>query len=176
MHENRETSGAPRPERERGRFAKAQSHTANAYASEESDCAIVSMNQANNETSYFRRSLGREGRGPRRTSFNPTPTRHSAGHACSMDLSGVASCSIPRLSPRWEPYALTRSYGSVRGAISDGRPYRDPSATSAITFELPTIENPMWSVSYSLHKYYFSFAVLAASTKAATVAEPPSLR
>jgi hypothetical protein len=32
------------------------------------------------------------------------------------------------------------------------------------------------SVSYSIHKHYFSFAVLAASTKAATVAEPPSLR
>jgi hypothetical protein len=26
--------------------------------------------------------------------------------------------------PRWEPYASTRSYGSVRGAISDGHPYR----------------------------------------------------
>jgi len=40
------------------------------------------------------------------------------------DLSGVAICGMARPSPRWEPYALTRSYGSVRGAISDGRPYR----------------------------------------------------
>ena len=49
MHENRETSGAPRPERERGRSAKAQSHKADAHAPEESDRAIVSMNQTNKE-------------------------------------------------------------------------------------------------------------------------------
>jgi hypothetical protein len=49
MHENRETSGAPRPKREGGRSAKAQSHTADAYASEESDRAILSMNQTNKE-------------------------------------------------------------------------------------------------------------------------------
>ena len=49
MHENRETSGAPRPARERGRSAKAQSHTADAYAPEESDRAILSMNQTNKE-------------------------------------------------------------------------------------------------------------------------------
>jgi hypothetical protein len=49
MHENRETSGAPRPERERGRSAKVQSHKADAHALEESDRAIVSMNQTNNE-------------------------------------------------------------------------------------------------------------------------------
>src|SRR5271155_2432785 len=32
MHENRETSGAPRPAREGGRSAKAQGHTADAHA------------------------------------------------------------------------------------------------------------------------------------------------
>ena len=42
MHENRETSEAPRPERERGRSAKAQSHTPDAHAPEESDRAILS--------------------------------------------------------------------------------------------------------------------------------------
>src|SRR6516164_8330467 len=47
MHENRETSEAPRPEREGGRSAKAQSHTADAHAPEESDRAILSMNQPN---------------------------------------------------------------------------------------------------------------------------------
>ena len=40
MHENRETSGAPRPEGERGRSAKAQSHKADAHALEESDRTI----------------------------------------------------------------------------------------------------------------------------------------
>src|SRR6266481_3573518 len=47
MHENRETSGAPRPERERGRSAKAQSQKADAHALEESDRTILSMNQTN---------------------------------------------------------------------------------------------------------------------------------
>jgi hypothetical protein len=45
MHENRETSGAPRPARERGRSAKAQRHTADAHALEESDRAIVCAEQ-----------------------------------------------------------------------------------------------------------------------------------
>ena len=49
MHENRETSGAPRPKGERGRSAKARSHNADAYALEESDRAILSMNQTNKE-------------------------------------------------------------------------------------------------------------------------------
>jgi hypothetical protein len=49
MHENRETSGAPRPERERVRSAKVQSHKADAHALEESDRAILSMNQTNKE-------------------------------------------------------------------------------------------------------------------------------
>ena len=45
MHENRETSGAPQPERERGRSAKAQSQKADMYAPEESDRAIVRAEQ-----------------------------------------------------------------------------------------------------------------------------------
>ena len=51
MHENRETSEAPRPEKERGRSAKAPSRNADAFVSEESDRAIVSMNQTNKEES-----------------------------------------------------------------------------------------------------------------------------
>jgi hypothetical protein len=45
MHENRETSGAPRPERERGRSAKAQSHKADTHALEESDRTILCAEQ-----------------------------------------------------------------------------------------------------------------------------------
>jgi hypothetical protein len=45
MHENRETSGAPRLARERGRSAKAQSHKADVHALEESDRAIVRAEQ-----------------------------------------------------------------------------------------------------------------------------------
>jgi len=46
MHENREASGVPRPEKERGRSAKVQSHNADTHAPEESDRTILSMNQA----------------------------------------------------------------------------------------------------------------------------------
>ena len=49
MHENREASGVPRPEKERGRSAKAQSHNADTHAPEESDRTILSMNQTNKE-------------------------------------------------------------------------------------------------------------------------------
>ena len=49
MHENRETSGAPRPERERGRSAKAQSRNADVHALEESDRTILPMNQSSKE-------------------------------------------------------------------------------------------------------------------------------
>ena len=49
MHENRETSGASRSNQDRDRLAKAQSHNANVYAPEESDYAVVPMNQPNKE-------------------------------------------------------------------------------------------------------------------------------
>jgi len=47
MHENRETSRVPRCGPDRGRSGKAQSHTPDMHAVEESDCAIVPMNQSN---------------------------------------------------------------------------------------------------------------------------------
>jgi hypothetical protein len=49
MHENRETSGVPRPVQDRGRSEKAQSRTSDMHAPEESDCTIVLMNQSNKE-------------------------------------------------------------------------------------------------------------------------------
>jgi hypothetical protein len=49
MHENRETSGAPRLSQSRGRSEKAQSRTSDTHALEESDCIIVPMNQPNKE-------------------------------------------------------------------------------------------------------------------------------
>jgi hypothetical protein len=49
MHENREASGVPRSVSDRGRPEKAQSHNAGMHAPEESDLAIVPMNQPNNE-------------------------------------------------------------------------------------------------------------------------------
>jgi hypothetical protein len=47
MHENREISGASRPEQDRDRPAKAQSHKSGMHAPEKSDRAAVPMNQPN---------------------------------------------------------------------------------------------------------------------------------
>jgi RNA-directed DNA polymerase len=49
MHENRETSGVPSPRRGRGRSEKMQNRTSDMHALEESDHAIVPMNQPNKE-------------------------------------------------------------------------------------------------------------------------------
>ena len=49
-----------------------------------------------------------------------------------------AAVVFGRRHPRQEPYALTRPYGSVWGAISDGRPYRD---SNSITSVLPVIRH-----------------------------------
>jgi len=125
MHENRETSGAPQPEREGGRSAKVQSHKADMHALEESDRAIVSMNQTNKEE----RSSAEPGEKRVRAkenivSFHTCPTqcgeiectRDGAVYAERPSASSIQGGSRMRES---------RSYGSVRGAISDGRPYRN---------------------------------------------------
>jgi hypothetical protein len=76
MHENRETSGAPRPERERGRSAKAPSHTADAHALEESDRAILSMNRTNKEERSSAESGEKRARAKENiVSFNTHPTQ-----------------------------------------------------------------------------------------------------
>jgi hypothetical protein len=48
----------------------------------------------------------------------------------AMDSTPSCFASLPqgtfrRQNPRWKPYALTRSYGFVRGVPSDRYPYRD---------------------------------------------------
>src|SRR5438067_220953 len=91
MHENRETSGAPRPARERGRSAKAQSHTADAHALEESDRAILSMNQTNKEV----RSSAESGEKRARAKENIVQPDTARGSECSKDC---AVCEEPSSS------------------------------------------------------------------------------
>jgi len=84
MHENRETSGVPRPEKERDRSAKVQSHKADTHAPEESDRAILSMNQTNKEE----RSSAEPGEKRARAKENiiqPNTNRHRAGNECPRD-------------------------------------------------------------------------------------------
>jgi hypothetical protein len=96
MHENRETSGAPRPEKERGRSAKAQSHTADTHALEESDRAILSMNQTNKEE----RSSAESGEKRARAKENivqsdASPTQR--GEVSVLMIARCASSSIARI-------------------------------------------------------------------------------
>ena len=87
MHENRETSGTPRPERERGRSAKAQSHTADMYALEESDRAVVSMNQPNKGERSSAAAGEKRARAKEnivQSNTNPTQCGHGCPKACAV--------------------------------------------------------------------------------------------
>ena len=94
MHENRETSGVPRPERERGRSAKAQSHTADTHALEESDRAILSMNQANKGE----RSSAEPGEKRVRAKENIVPSNTSPDTARGMSVPGIERCASSSLA------------------------------------------------------------------------------
>ena len=98
MHENRETSGAPRSNQDRGRPEKAQSRNAGMHASEGSDHAIVPVNRRTTKGNLPRR-LGREGRGPRRTSFDLTRSRHSAGVRVSHGLRDAGADVVMKERP-----------------------------------------------------------------------------
>src|SRR5438445_5708709 len=100
MHENRETSGAPRPARERGRSAKVQSHNADTHAPEESDRAILSMNQTNKEE----RSSAEPGEKRARTKENivqPNTNPTQSGERVSQGLSGVREVAKRRRQERF---------------------------------------------------------------------------
>src|SRR5258705_2173698 len=100
MHENRETSGAPRPERERGRSAKAQSQKADAHALEESDRTILSMNQTNKEE----RSSAEPGEKRVRAKENivqPNTNPTQSGERVSQGLDGVREAAKKRRQERF---------------------------------------------------------------------------
>jgi hypothetical protein len=100
MHENRETSGAPQPERERGRSAKAQSRKAVTHAPEESDRAVVSMNQPNKEE----RSSAEAGEKRARAKENiiqPNMNPTQSGEHVSQGLNGVREAARKRRQERF---------------------------------------------------------------------------
>jgi len=122
MHENREASGVPRPEKERGRSAKAQSHNADTHAPEESDRTILSMNQTNKEE----RSSAEPGEKRVRAKENivqPNTNPTQSGERVSQGLSGVRVATPLVTHPRWEPYAgkpLVRIWCSEDSCHSSG--------------------------------------------------------
>jgi RNA-directed DNA polymerase len=115
MHENRETSGAPRPARERGRSAKAQSRNADAHAREESDRAIVSMNQTNKEE----RSSAEPGEKRARAKENivqPNTNPTQSGERVSQGLSGVREAAKKRKQERFTALLHHVSVDLLRGS------------------------------------------------------------
>jgi hypothetical protein len=99
MHENRETSGAPRPEMERGRSAKVQRH-ADTDALEESDRTVRSMSQTNKEE----RSSAKPGEKRVRTKENivqPNTNPTQRGEPVSQGLSGVREAAKKRRQERF---------------------------------------------------------------------------
>jgi RNA-directed DNA polymerase len=100
MHENRETSRAPRKKPDRGRPEKAQSRNAGMHALEESDHAILPMNQPNNEESSSA-EVG-EGRAWAKENIvqsNTSPTQ--SGKRVSQGLSGVRQAAKARKQERF---------------------------------------------------------------------------
>src|SRR5262249_31840443 len=89
MHENRDTSGAPRSGQDRGRPEKAQSHKSGMYVSEESDRGIVPMNQPNNEEDVSSAEVG-EGRPWTKENIDQSNTHSTqSGEHVSQGLAGV---------------------------------------------------------------------------------------
>ena len=104
---------------------KAQSHETDTHALEESDRTILLTNQTNKEEQSSAESGDKRVRAKENiVSFNTHPTQRGQIE-CARDGAvheEQPSASLIRGGSRMRE---SRSYGSVRGAISDGRPYRD---------------------------------------------------
>ncbi len=126
MHENRETSQTPAAKVRRRTAGEGLGHTARMYVCEESDSGIVPMNHSNKDGSTSAES--EEGRlRIKENTLHSTRTRPRAGQCVSHGLAGVrTSSTLGRYSSAIRAAcANERSCGSARGAISNGRPYRD---------------------------------------------------
>ena len=100
MHENREASWTPRPDRERGRSAKAISHKADMHVQEDSDRAIVPMNQPNKEA--FASAEAGEGRARTKENIAQSSTSPTqSGERVSQGLRGVREAAVERRQERF---------------------------------------------------------------------------
>src|ERR1700689_3567516 len=100
MHENRETSGTSRPNRDRDRPEKANSRTAGRHVPEESDRAVVPMNLSNKEGQTS--AEAGEGRARAKENIaqsNTSPTQ--SGERVSQGLRGVRKVARERRQERF---------------------------------------------------------------------------
>ena len=127
MHENRETSEMPATTISRRTAGEGSGHTARVYVTEESHSGIVPMNHSNKDgTSLAESEEGR--RLIKESASQSTTCPTQSGEACvSQGLTGVrTSGSLGRYSSEIRTgCANERPSGSVRGATSNGCPYRD---------------------------------------------------
>ncbi len=118
MHENRETSGAPRLSQSRGRSEKAQSRTSDMHAPEESDRIIVPMNQPNKEGQPSA-EVG-EGRVRAKENIaqsNTSPTQ--SGERVSQGLRGVREVAKARKQERFTALLHHLSIDLLRDSLKN---------------------------------------------------------
>src|SRR3989475_2911179 len=126
MHENRDTSGAPRSSQDRGRPEKALKHKSGMHASEESDRGIIPMSQPNNEDV----SSAEVGEGRLRTKENidqPHRNPTQSGEHVSQGLSGVRRRAKERKQERFTAllhhltvYLLRHSFHALKREAAPG--------------------------------------------------------
>src|SRR6202453_3507128 len=127
MHENRETSEAPAGSC--GRTAgEGSGRNTRVNVAEESDSGVLPMNHSNKIEQSMAES--EEGRPLIKENIHQSSTRPTqSGTRVSQGLAGVRKASFliacRQSSEIRAVCANERSYGSVRGAISNDRPYRD---------------------------------------------------
>jgi RNA-directed DNA polymerase len=115
MHENRETSGASRSIQDRDRLAKAQSHKANMHAPEESDCAVIPMNQPNKEEPSAEVGEGRARAKENIVRSNTSPTQ--SGERVSQGLSGVRQAAKGRRQEQFTALLHHLTVGLLRDSF-----------------------------------------------------------
>jgi RNA-directed DNA polymerase len=100
MHENRETSRAPRSNQDQGRSEKMQNRTSDTYAPEESDHAIVPMSQPNKEGRPSA-EVGEERAGTKENIVQPNTSPTQSGKRVSQGLRGVREVAKRRKQERF---------------------------------------------------------------------------
>jgi RNA-directed DNA polymerase len=116
MHENRETSGTSRPNRDRDRPEKAKRRTADWHVSEESDRAVVPVNLSNKEE-HSSAEIG-EGRARAKENIAQSHTGPTqSGKRVSQGLRGVRQVARGRRQERFTALLHHLSAGLLRDSF-----------------------------------------------------------
>ena len=101
----------------------------------------VTLRHSSRETDERSRATGRGAGGAKGGDQGECgPAKHAPGAGPGERVTGAGShtasrkTALRRQTPKEEPYARIGTYGSVRGALSNGRPYRDNSAERDSSF------------------------------------------